>query len=376
VPGCTVQEWRRVRDYLQQCRPVLTLAAAGRYPVSRRVAGTSLLAGPSWIPAGPTDLDAVRLDRVASRASPASASWDRAAWDRAAWDCAAAAVLPRRADGSRYRSYSAAVADLAPPALMENRPTYRLARARLAGPGPFLAFGAGTYFDSLDAGAACAHEYAALSLGLLNRARLRALAGAPWDLGRRPANLAIATLALRVDRGGATFPLHWRDPRRVGHAGGLYHVLPTGIFQAAGDDPGSQAADFDLWGCMQREFAEELAGAPEVRGPARPGGHRGGPLGQRLSLARAAGRVRPWVLGLGVDPLSLATDLLTAVAFDAPVFDDLFGAVVDRNDEGRVLAGVPFTAEAVSRLAGREPMQAAGAALLRLAWRHRRVLLG
>ncbi len=82
------------------------------------------------------------------------------------------------------------------------------------------------------------------------------------------------------------------------------------------------------------------------------------------------------MLGLGVDPLSLATDLLTAVAFDAPVFDDLFGAVVDRNDEGRVLAGVPFTAEAVRRLAGREPMQAAGAALLRLAWRHRRVLLG
>lgn len=375
MAGCTVEEWRRVRDYLQRGRPALTRAAARGYPVSRRVAGTSLLAGPSWLPGEPADLAAVRLDRVAARASDSPTSADRASWDWTAWDRAAAGVLPRRADGSRYRSYAVAVADLARPALMENRPTYRLARARLAGPGPFLAFRAGTYFDSLDGGAACAHEYAAVTLGLLDRARLRALAGPPWDLGRRPANLAIATLALRVDRGAATFPLHWRDPRRVGHAGGLYHVLPTGIFQAAGADPGSQAADFDLWLCMQREFAEELAGCPEVR-PAGPGGHRAGPLGERLSAARAAGRVRPWVLGLGVDPLSLATDLLTAVAFDAPVFDDLFGAVVDRNDEGRVLAGVPFTAEAVRRLAGREPMQAAGAALLRLAWRHRRVLLG
>jgi len=32
VPGCTVQEWRRVRDYLQQGRPVLTLAAPPAAP--------------------------------------------------------------------------------------------------------------------------------------------------------------------------------------------------------------------------------------------------------------------------------------------------------------------------------------------------------
>jgi hypothetical protein len=39
--------------------------------------------------------------------------------------------------------------------------------------------------------------------------------------------------------------------------------------------------------------------------------------------------------------------------------------------------GVPFTGEAVQRLAGgSEPMQAAGAAVLQLAWRHRRSLLG
>ncbi len=82
------------------------------------------------------------------------------------------------------------------------------------------------------------------------------------------------------------------------------------------------------------------------------------------------------MLGLGIDPLTLATDLLTAVVIDAPVFDELFGAMVDRNAEGRVLPGQPFTAELIDRLTTREPVQAAGAALLRLAWRHRDVLLG
>jgi hypothetical protein len=38
--------------------------------------------------------------------------------------------------------------------------------------------------------------------------------------------------------------------------------------------------------------------------------------------------------------------------------------------------GVPFTGEAIRRLAdGSEPMQAAGAAVLQLAWQHRRSLL-
>jgi hypothetical protein len=44
------------------------------------------------------------------------------------------------------------------------------------------------------------------------------------------------------------------------------------------------------------------------------------------------------------------------------------------NDEGRV-TGVPFSAEVVDRFTGGgEPMQAAGAAVLELAWRHRRWL--
>ena len=142
--------------------------------------------------------------------------------------------------------------DLAAPAVFENRVTYRLTEAVLisglisglsAGlssgltPGASrLAFTRGRYFDGVDTGEAAAHEYAATRLGG-RPAGLRALIADPCDLRRRPANLAISTLTLRLDRatGRASFLLHWRDPAKVGHAGGLYQVIPVGVFQPSGE---------------------------------------------------------------------------------------------------------------------------------------------
>jgi hypothetical protein len=360
-------EWRRVRAYLQEHRHELSASAAAHYPAASRAEGTALLTAPSWLPGAPLPLGAIQLSRVAaSSAIP----------DSPAWDAAVGTVLPARAGGSPYRRYSAAVADLAAPAIFENRRTYRLVHADLAGPRGALAFGPGSYFGGYDVGAAVAHEHAAAALGALAQEDLRALAGDPLDLARRPANLAISTLTLRADGAAATFPLHWRDPAQVGHAGGLYQVVPVGIFQAADDGPASQAQDFDLWRGMIREFAEELLGTSEDYGPAGSAvDYEAWPFARQLTAARSAGAVRPWVLGLGVDPLTLATDLLTAVVIDAPAFDELFGAMVASNAEGRVRPGLAFTAETVGRLTTREPVQAAGAALLRLAWRHRRRLL-
>src|SRR5262249_31288643 len=80
-------------------------------------------------------------------------------------------------------------------------------------------------------------------------------------------------------------------------------------------------------------------------------------------------------LGIGVDPLTFATDILTAVTIDAPLYDDLFGQVTGTNAEGSILPAIPFTAEIVDRYASREPTQAAGAGLLWLACRHRSILL-
>jgi hypothetical protein len=193
--------------------------------------------------------------------------------------------------------------------------------------------------------------------------------------------VAVAALTLRVDRssGTAAFPLHWRDPAKVGHAGGMYQVVPAGIFQPSGLAPWNVPNDFDLWRCMLREYAEELLGADEDRGSERaPIDYAAWPFGRRMSDARAAGQIRAWCVGLGVDPLTFATDLLAVVTFDAPVYDSLFGpsgGSARDNAEGTVTASWPLDVATVSSLLGSYPMQAAGAALLALAIRHKGVLL-
>jgi hypothetical protein len=127
---------------------------------------------------------------------------------------------------------------------------------------------------------------------------------------------------------------------------------------------------------MLREFAEELCGHPEDYGGAGPIDYDAWPFASRMSRAAGRGLVGLWCLGLGVDPLTYATDLLTVAVIDSGVFDELFGAGPQRNTEGTVLRARPFTADVIEQVVGGEPVQAAGAALLRLAWRHRETMIG
>jgi hypothetical protein len=346
-------EWLRVRSYLQQHRHALAVEAAGEYPDGRRVAGTPLLALPGWLPAEPVPLRDVALEFTAE--APAAAP--------------VRPLLPERPDGTRYPRYSDALADLGAPAVFENRPTYRLIEADL----PRLAFSRGRYFDGVDSGEAAAHEYAAARLGV-PAGGLRTLIGDPCDLRRRPANLAITTLTLRYDQasGQASFPLHWRDPAKVGHAGGMYQVIPVGVFQPAGDGTWHERQDFSLWRCMLREFDEELRGRPEEYG-AGPVDYDTWPFARHMAAALDRGQVRVWCLGLGVDPLSYATDLLTVAVIGSEVFDELFSLHPRGNAEGSVLAAREFAGHVIDRTLA-EPVQAAGAAVLRLAWRHRETL--
>jgi hypothetical protein len=315
-----MSDWEKVRSYLSAHR--YELAAA--FPDG--LAGTPLLSRPSWVPATPIPLSSLRISFA----------------DAPDWD------LPAASGSREYPSYSAAMAALARPTVFENRPTWRLLDADLAGSAPRLVFGDGWYFDSIDTGEAAAHEHVA---ALLDGAPtpLRDAVGDPTDLRRRPANMAISALTVR---GGADFLLHWRDPAKVGHAGGLYQVVPVGVFQSSG--PG----DFDLWRFLLREYAEELLGEPEVEAP----DYATWPFAVAMTAALDAGDITADVLGLGVDPLTFATDLLVRVVVAEPVFDELFGARVAVNDEGAVSMR-PFTPAAIQGL----PMQAAGAALVRLA---------
>ncbi|MGH3872046.1 MAG: helix-turn-helix domain-containing protein [Pseudonocardiaceae bacterium] len=345
----------------------MAVSAAHDYPESVAVEGTPLLSMPRWLPDHP-----IRLDQIELHYTP-----DAGFSGITGTEPPARQLLPTRPDGSGYRVYSEVVAELAVPGIFENRSTYRLLSADLRTV-PRMVFGRGVYFDGIDVGDAAAHEYTAATLGQITAHDLRATIGDPCDPVRRPMNVALSTLTLRHHRttGAATFPLHRRNGATVGHAGGMYQVLPVGIFQPAGEESWNTGNDFSLWRCIVRELAEELRGEAEDyhtdRGPID---YDAWPFAARLTRALDTGQVRAFCVGIGVDPLTFATDILTVVAIDSLVYDELFGHVAGANAEGSIVPAVPFTAETVQRYARHEPTQAAGAALLRLAWRHRSILL-
>lgn len=345
-------EWLRVHRHLGSYRYELGVAAHDLYPRVERVAATPLLTAPGWLPQRPVPLDAMVLELDRSHGPSFGVPEPR---------------------------HSESVARLAPPAVFENRPTYRLLDAVLDDDRPRMRFGTGHYFDAVDTGGAVAHEFAAQHLARTNeqsgRANmpfgretgeslpLRAAIDSPVDLGRRPVNLAISAVTIRHDRvtGEAQFLAHRRDPAKVAHAGGLLQVVPVGVFQPVSAD--TMQHDFSLWRCLQREFAEELLGEDEASGVVD---YEAREFSQAIR--------RSFVLGLGVDPLTLAADLLCAVVVDGEVFDRVFAGLVSENAEGE-LSSHPFTADVVDRFVHRERMQAAGAAVLALAWQHRERLL-
>ncbi len=350
------REWVETRSYLRSHRSELDRAAALDYPHAQQVADTALLSRREWLPTGAVRLEDVRLEWCptppARGAIPASP------------------VVPARGDGQRYGSYAEAVGAIAAPAVFENRPTYRLLDADLASDSPVMRFGLGTYFDSIDVGEAAAHEFAAVQRTGLALTGVRAGITDPCDAGQRPVNLAISTLTIRRDTatGAGAFLLHWRDPSKVGHAGGLYQVVPVGIFQPSGYADWNVENDFSLWRNMVRELAEELGGMSEDHGSEQaPIDYDTWDFAARLTRGRRDGSVEAYCLGLGVDPLSFATDLLTAVVIDGPVFDELFGSVASDNAEGQVIKLQPFTPENVQRALAEHTFQAAGAAVLRAA---------
>jgi hypothetical protein len=367
------EDWLRVHGYLNANRRQLALRAAATLPAEARLAGTSLVAPPAWRLAAPVPLERIRLE-FHPDAPPPDVPDLGALLPRA---------LPGRAGGARYQRYSAVVGGLARPAVFENRPVYRLLAADLAGPGgPRLDFGRGRYFDGIDTSGPAGHEYAAAMMSgpvaAAGDLPYRAALGGPSGLRHRVASAAVSALTLRFDRraGTASFPLHDRRLSQVGHGGGLVSVLPVGVFQPSGEASWNEAADFSLWRGLLREYAEELLGADEEYGSERASiDYDGWPLARAMTDALARGPIRAWCLGLGADPLTFVLDVLAVVVIDAPLYDELFAALVDVNAEGRVIRSCPFDRPSVADLLTEAPLQSAAEALLTLALAHRGLLL-
>jgi transcriptional regulator with XRE-family HTH domain len=373
-------QWRKARRHLAAHGAALTSAAADLYPQAMRVEGTPLLTRESWMAVEPVDMGSARLDWLDGPQHKVVVGTE----------AEVRLLLPLRAPGHQFESFTAAVRYLDRPTLFENRPTFRLLDASVSVPGSDLRFSLGTYFEMVDVAGAVAHEMAAAHVQSaqtvsLRRLAFRSLIGDPLDLRRRPVQAAINALTIRWDGGSGTasFLLHWRDPAKVAVGGGLYSVMPVGVFQPSTVDPWGQRLDFDLWRNLVREFSEEFLGMPEHDGSSGVRiDYDMWPLYRTLTSARDAGRLRVHCFGLGVDPLGLGVDLLTAVVIDSEVFDAVLGDRVQVNAEGLVIThaddtaaiGFPFTEESVHRFVRTEPMGPGGAACLALAWRHRQSL--
>jgi transcriptional regulator with XRE-family HTH domain len=378
--------WRQERRWLNQHRCELARLAVQLYPAEYQVPDTSLIAGPGWIPDEPAELRSLRLTLDEQPHTVAI-------------DGSEPQTLPTRplcAPGLWFDRYTLAIRYLDPPRLFESRPSYRLLGDQLSAGA--LHFGLAAYFDKLDVSEALGHELAIACLRerngiptsvdpLRDQLGFRTLIRDPFDHARRAIIPAVTTLTIRLRRYPAepSFLLHWRDPAKVATAAGVYDVIPAGEFQPASVALWDRRNDFDLWRNIVREYSEELLGTPEHDGTrSKPLDYDGWPLYRDLEDAQKAGALVPFVLGLGLDALTLAATILTVVVIDDDVFTRAFGAATRYNEEGEIVAigdsrateGIPFTQESVRRLLTSEPMASPGAACLALAWRHRDRILG
>lgn len=374
------REWRRVRRKLNDHRASLGEAAAELYPDATRVGATGVLTQPGWMFGEPVELGRVELQWADNVDHPAVTCTDPRV----------AHVLPYSDRGGRYDRYSRALRDLARPTLLDNRISYRLLDVAWGADGGRLRCQLTSYFDVLDVCEAVAHEFTAAWLRC--HRGVPALEELPWrrhlgdgfDLASRPMLPSINTLTIRRDPvDGHRIYLHQRDATSVAAAGGMLHVSPAGAFQPSCLAAAEPGGDFSLWRTIQREYSEEFLGHPEHDGNATdPIDYSGTEPFRSLDRARARGDLRVHMCGVVLEPLTLWVELLTVAVFEAPAFDELFRPMVDVNEEGTAvsteagnpLAGVPFCADTLARLAD-EPLSPVARALIDLAWRHRRLLL-
>ena len=374
------RRWREVRASLGRHRQGLAIISEALYPGHRvpGLDGTGVIGPASWLPGEPLPLDDLELEFDPFVPGPQIDGGEYQS----------APVRPLMNAGTRFRRYHQAVRDLDAPRLFENRFCFRLTGVDLAATTPRLRFGPMGFVEAVDVNEALAHETALHHLTTdsgverahprASRRRLdfRKLLDDPFDLHRRALMGAVGTVTIRGGESPSIL-LHHRDPARVAGGGGMIHLLPAAVFQPSSVLPAAIDDDFSLWRTIQREYAEELLGHDEYDGSGRP--IRYATLEPFVTMDRALrdGLVRVWVLGVVLDALTLACDILTVAVFAPDLYDHLFADAVSTNAEGTVPARrLPFEHNTLAWLREEAVLAPGAAAALHLAWQHRHVVLG
>ena len=299
-------------------------------------------------------------------------------------------VLPLKSTRSRFLTYSDAMAEVCPPGIFENRLCYRLADVNMTGGAPVYTFTRASYFEMIDNAEALGHEFhlacARESTPSWRRMPLRSqFCSDVLSLTERVVAPSIVTLTLiRRRQRPWSFLMHWRDPAEVGTSGNMTHVIPAGMFQPASAGAMAVRRDLDLWRNIMREMAEEMLGIPEASGKAGDSiDYDNTEPYASLQKARARGKISVWCFGIGVDPLTLTVEILTAVVIDENAFNKIFANLVSVNEEGIVIRrdgpvrntlGIDFTEQSIQEYSAAYNLTPSAGACLQLAWTHRRCL--
>ena len=372
----TVETFVQVRRHLRTHWAELASAAIDAHRNAGTLAAVPLAARPGWIPSTPLELGEVRL--VLREASQQE--------DFSRIRSVASRYWPVGADGRRPDRYTAAIDEHDRPTTWFDSTVYRLLDIRVEEDGGLrLEFCLSRYFDAQDAGEILAYEVALRHLrrraDIFGGPLFRSVAD-PVAFGSRCAVAGINTLTVRVEGREAFFFMHRRSETGVGAGMSTTHVAPAGEFQPHADVLPVWNSDLHLSHTVMREYAEEFLGHPDAAGISGVViDYRRDQPYARMSGALRSGRMRLYVLGVGLSVLTWKPEICTVCVWDAATFDGIFADMLEHNDEGVLVVGnrrrragyrgLPFTAENVLGYA-RDPMTLPeGRACLKLAWQWR-----
>jgi len=378
------------RERYEAQRPMLNRRAIQWYGPDAKVIGeTAQITSQDWIPDKPIPITSVTVVD------------DTRAWSEAellkGLKSPLSKGLPYQADGhKRFSTRHDAVDALCRPTLWENRICYRITRLNISSESAQLSVAPVHFFTGFDVSETLAIE-------LLRRAGdrprskmpLRQAIGRPSELHRNPVHAGVCTLTIiRGSDGVNRFFLHDRNRAAVADGIGQRHVIPAGVFQPSTDHPGAWREDQDVWKNIARETCEEFlpdfnpidsSSAPVDLDTVEPYAS--------VNQQFRKGNIRCYFLGIGVDPVQLQPEIMTALILNERIFQRLFGATFGRaavkNKEGDIvgsriigttksgcrLIGFEFSKSGIEEALAGGSLVSGAAACLTLAWAARTLLL-